>query len=177
MRLFRHPWWQHLDYRVKVATTQENKPPSQGTGQWTFTTPRWRCGSILLPSLIAGVPEPTGGIFVTWWRWIVNWIEVKHEYQHLHRREPRPGWRWDVNLWTRMEVRQYIQVVESDYWDLGEVKTWLAGGKTHIVKHIWVWDNAYMKYAFNLLDLNGSEMLPGCRWYVNIRTWIEVRLN
>ena len=63
MRLFRHPWWQHLDYRVKVATTQENKPPTQGTRQWTFTTPRWRCGSILLPSLNAGVPEPTGGDF------------------------------------------------------------------------------------------------------------------
>ena len=65
MRLFRHPWWQHLDYRVKVATTQENKPPTQGTRQWTFTTPRWRCGSILLPSLNAGVPEPTGGF--TYW--------------------------------------------------------------------------------------------------------------
>ena len=62
MRLFRHPRWQHLDYRLKVATTQENKPPTQGTRQWTFTTPRWRCGSILLPSLNAGVPEPTGGI-------------------------------------------------------------------------------------------------------------------
>ena len=61
MRLFRHPRWQHLDYRLKVATTQENKPPTQGTRQWTFTTPRWRCGSILLPSLNAGVPEPTGG--------------------------------------------------------------------------------------------------------------------
>ena len=62
MRLFIHPWWQHLDYRVKVATTQEKKPPTQGTRQWTFTTPRWRCGSILLPSLNAGVPEPTGGL-------------------------------------------------------------------------------------------------------------------
>ena len=62
MRLFRHSWWQHLDYRVKVATTQENKPPTQGTRQWTFTTPRWRCGSILLPSLNAGVSEPTGGV-------------------------------------------------------------------------------------------------------------------
>ena len=61
MRSFRHPRWQHLDYRVKVATTQENKPPTQGTRQWIFTTPRWRCGSILLPSLNAGVPEPTGG--------------------------------------------------------------------------------------------------------------------
>ena len=61
MRSFRHPRWQHLDYRVKVATTQENKPPTQGTRQWTFTTPRWRCGSILLPSLNAGVPDPTGG--------------------------------------------------------------------------------------------------------------------
>ena len=61
MRSFRHPRWQHLDYRVKVATTQENKPPTQGTRQWTFTTPRWRCGSILLPSLNTGVPESTGG--------------------------------------------------------------------------------------------------------------------
>ena len=61
MRSFRHPRWQHLDYRVKVATTQENKPPTQGTRQWTFTTLRWRCGSILLPSLNAGVPEPIGG--------------------------------------------------------------------------------------------------------------------
>ena len=66
MRLFRHSWWQHLDYRVKVATTQENKPPTQGTRQWTFTTPRWRCGSILLPSLNAGVPEPTGGKHDMW---------------------------------------------------------------------------------------------------------------
>ena len=57
MRLFRHPRWQHLDYRVKVATTQENKPPTQGTRQWTFTTPRWRCGSILLPSRS---PSPQG---------------------------------------------------------------------------------------------------------------------
>ena len=39
MRSFRHPRWQHLDYRVKVATTQENKPPTQGIRQWTFTTP------------------------------------------------------------------------------------------------------------------------------------------
>ena len=72
MRSFRHPRWQHLDYRVKVATTQENKPPTQGTRQWTFTTPRWRCGSILLPSLNAGVPEPTGGCRLaklSWWAW------------------------------------------------------------------------------------------------------------
>ena len=66
MRSFRHPRWQHLDYRVKVATTQENKPPTQGTRQWTFTTPRWRCGSILRPSLNAGVPEPTGGFYFRW---------------------------------------------------------------------------------------------------------------
>ena len=59
MRLFTHPWWQHLDYRVKVATTQENKPPTQGTRQWTFTTPRWRCGSILLPLWARG-PQHLG---------------------------------------------------------------------------------------------------------------------
>ena len=70
MRSFRHPRWQHLDYRVKVATTQENKPPTQGTRQWTFTTPRWRCGSILLPSLNAGVPEPQGD----------HWGRVTHIY-------------------------------------------------------------------------------------------------
>ena len=73
MRSFRHPRWQHLDYRVKVAPTQENKPPTQGTRQWTFTTPRWRCGSILLPSLNAGVPEPTGGFRTVAPVWIHPW--------------------------------------------------------------------------------------------------------
>ena len=57
MRSFRHPRWQHLDYRVKVATTQENKSPTQGTLQWTFTTPRWRCGSILLQFWANGDPD------------------------------------------------------------------------------------------------------------------------
>ena len=78
MRLFRHPRWQHLDYRVKVATTQENKPPTQGTRQWTFTTPRWRCGSILLPSLNAGVPEPTGGPSVWSLSWIIKLTDSSH---------------------------------------------------------------------------------------------------
>ena len=78
MRLFRHPRWQHLDYRVKVATTQENKPPTQGTRQWTFTTPRWRCGSILLPSLNARVPEPTGGCQ----NWSFSAVMVTKTVQH-----------------------------------------------------------------------------------------------
>ena len=90
MRLFRHPRWQHLDYRVKVATTQENKPPTQGTRQWTFTTPRWRCGSILLPSLNAGVPEPTGGISILrlgcclcpiQWGWQKNFIQISQIWE------------------------------------------------------------------------------------------------
>ena len=88
MRLFRHPRWQHLDYRVKVATTQENKPPTQGTRQWTFTTPRWRCGSILLPSLNAGVPEPTGGEWP--WRYrsrskVIMCDTSSHAGDHLYQ--------------------------------------------------------------------------------------------
>ena len=84
MRSFRHPRWQHLDYRVKVATTQENKPPTQGTRQWTFTTPRWRCGSILLPSLNAGVPEPTGGANMKWIRRVL--LKIQRGHNSVHRR-------------------------------------------------------------------------------------------
>ena len=85
MRLFRHPRWQHLDYRVKVATTQENKPPTQGTRQWTFTTPRWWCGSILLPSLNAGVPEPTGGSLSVrlWWALLIRNKDVRWYLDHV----------------------------------------------------------------------------------------------
>ena len=96
MRLFRHPWWQHLDYRVKVATTQENKPPTQGTRQWTFTTPRWRCGSILLPSLNAGVPEPTGGHH--WFRlWLVAWSAPSHYLKQC----------WIIVNWTLRNKLQW----------------------------------------------------------------------
>ena len=66
-----------------MATTQENKPPTQGTRQWTFTTPRRRCGSILLPSLNAGVPEPTGGSQVRSSRsWVRSKVKVKAWVQH-----------------------------------------------------------------------------------------------
>ena len=112
MRSFRHPRWQHLDYRVKVATTQENKPPIQGTRQWTFTTPRWRCGSILLPSLNAGVPEPTGGSNTNEMSTLVKlmaWCrQARKQYlsQYWPRSTstygiPRPQW---VNYWASQNL-------------------------------------------------------------------------
>ena len=85
MRSFRHARWQHLDYRVKVATTQENKPPTQGTHQWTFTTPRWRCRSILLPSLNAGVPEPIGGGYL--WNSTQNILSIYWKIWFLYNVE------------------------------------------------------------------------------------------
>ena len=66
------------------------------------------------------------------------------------------GWSWDTILQLRKD---------------------LDGGETHILKLVWVWDDAWMELRCNLLDLDGGEMLPGCRWDVNIRTQIEVRFN
>ena len=47
----------------------------------------------------------------------------------------------------------------------------------HILKPVWVWDDAWMELICNLVDLDVEEMLPGCRWDANIRTQIEVRFN
>ena len=87
-------------------------------------------------------------------KWDLDWVEM-----HILRRgqgDMGLGWSWDTILQLRKD---------------------LDGGETHILKLVWVWDDAWMELRCNLLDLDGGEMLPGCRWDVNIRTQIEVRFN
>ena len=63
-------------------------------------------------------------------------------------------------------------------WDtIRQLKEDLDGGETHILKPVWVGDDAWMELRCNLVDLDGGEMLPGCRQDANIRTQIEVRFN
>ena len=66
------------------------------------------------------------------------------------------GWRWDTILQLRND---------------------LDGGETHILKPVWVWDYAWMELRCNFVDLDGGEMVPGCRRDANIRSQIEVRFN
>ena len=65
-------------------------------------------------------------------------------------------------------------------WDtIRQLRKDLDGGETHILKPVWVWDDAWMELRCNLVDLDGGEMLPGCRWDVNIRTqnWGKIQLR
>ena len=154
MRLFRHPRWQHLDYRVKVATTQENKPPTQGTRQWTFTTPRWRCGSILLPSLNAGVPEPTGGS---------QWETMLHCNMVSHWLSPYPGWSYIHNnrksdLTLNVRGPSWLGLTRSISWLL---MPWLLASPGH--QQPWHWlcriggSLFYSRRNFNYLCLISVE--------------------
>ena len=129
MRLFRHPRWQHLDYRVKVATTQENKPPTQGTRQWTFTTPRWRCGSILLPSLNAGVPEPTGGVSRTPVTKIMKWC-------------PWETSNYLTQLWTKCILLCHIQ-----WFNVNMPSQWKTMLQCNSVSH---WLGAFTKWSLHI---------------------------
>ena len=66
---------------------------------------------------------------------------------------------------TRMELR-HNSPVEG-----------LGGGETHVVKYVWVWDDAWMELRCNLVDLDGGDILPGCRRNANIRTQVDVRFK
>ena len=66
------------------------------------------------------------------------------------------GWSWDTIL---------------------QLRNGLDGSETHILKLVWVWDDAWMEPRCNLVDLDGGEMLPGWRRDANIRSHIEVWFN
>ena len=100
------------------------------------------------------------------------WVERKHKSLDLYGVEMGPGLSWDAHLetwigWygTRVELIQFAS------WE----RTWME--VRHILKPVWVWDDAWMELRCNLVELDGGEMLTGCRWDVNIRTQIKVRFN
>ena len=92
------------------------------------------------------------------------WVERKHKSRDLDGVEMGPGLNWDAHIetwigWygTGMELRYY-----------SPVEKWLG----------WRWDTHLgTSIAFNLVDLDGGEMLPGCRRDANIMSQIEVRFN
>ena len=135
------------------------------------------------------------------WRWDVTWMWVRCKYQdpdwgkiqlrqrrHVnlgawverrHKSRDLDGLRWDLD-WVEMHI------LRRGWGDMGLGWSWytifqltkgLDGGETHILKHVLVWADAWMELRCNLVDLDGGEMLPGCRRDVNIRSQIEVRFN
>ena len=145
MRLFRHPRWQHLDYRLKVATTQENKPPTQGTRQWTFTTPRWRCGSILLLSLNAGVPEPTGGCPISNKPNIHDWAMKGHQCNSLLLQE-------EINV-CQTDSFQYLCWQFEIWWMTSKTLEHLSYTTSSFVHHF-IWPLVDSNWSYSLETLN-----------------------
>ena len=137
---------------------------------------------------------------VLWWRWHKNigtWMQVMQDLdegetqilglelhqdgtlkgltfnlQDLDGVEMWPGLSWDAHLET------WIGLYGTRSWDtIRQLRKDLDGGETHILKPVWVRDDAWVELRCNLVDLDVYEMLPGCRWDANIRTQIEVRFN
>ena len=83
-----------------------------------------------------------------------------------------PGLSWDAHLET------WIGWYGTRSWDtIRQLRKDLDGGETHILKPVWVWDDASMELRCNLVDMAGGEMLPGCGRDANIRSQIEVKFN
>ena len=97
---------------------------------------------------------------------------LKFNLQDLDGVEMWPGLSWDAHLET------WIGWYGTRSWDtIRQLRKGLGGGETHILKPVWVWDDAWMQLRCNLVDLAGGEMLPGCRRDANIRSQIEVIFN
>ena len=94
-----------------------------------------------------------------------------------------PGLSWDAHLET------WIGWYGTRSWDtIRQLRKDLDGGETHILKPVWVWDDAWMELRCNLVDMAGGEMLPGCgrdadwgeiqlrqRRNTNLGAWFEIR--
>ena len=135
------------------------------------------------------------------------WMEVTQEYWDLNAGDAGSGWRWDTNLGTWLHQDGTLKGLKLNLQDLDGVEMWpglswdahletwigwygtrswdtirqlrkdLDGGETHILKPVWVWDDAWVELRCNLVGQDVDEMLPGCRRDANIRTQIEVRFN
>ena len=105
------------------------------------------------------------------WIWEPGWRGDKS--RDLDRVEMGPGLSWDTypETWigwyrTRMTLRYYSLVEKWPGWRRD----------THL-ETCMGWDDAWMELRCNLVELDGSEMVPGWMRDANIRTQIEVRFN
>ena len=114
------------------------------------------------------------------WRWHITWMEFWRKCLAVDLGEMQPGWRWDMNMGTGMEVR-----FELD------------GSEIQISVPKWRWDGTRMEVMQISHDLDSYETGPGSgwrwdasfgtrmddtspgrrRWEASMRTWIEVRLD
>ena len=118
-------------------------------------------------------------------------IEVRFKWDKEETWIWEPGWREDTNLetwmglgwdldWVEMHILRHGQGYMGLGWSWGiirQLRKDLGGGETHILKPVWDWDDAWVELRCNLVDLDGGEMLSGCRRDANIRTQIEVRFK
>ena len=104
-------------------------------------------------------------IFVLGWNLNGTWKGVNQESWGLNAGDPGPGWRWDANLCTLMEVGWYTDRVYTSILGLGFLwdRTWMEVRCTFL-KPGWVWDDAW---------IGVKCILGGLRWRWFI-IWKEV---
>ena len=100
-------------------------------------------------------------------RWSLNGTQkgVTQESCGLNAGDTGPGWRWDANLCTLMEVRWYTDRVYASILGFGFLwdRTWMEVRCTFL-KPGWVWDDAWIGVKYILGGL-------GWRWFI---IWKEV---
>ena len=91
-------------------------------------------------------------IFVLRWNLNGTWKGVTQESWELNAGDTRPGWRWDANLCTLMEVRWYTDGVYTSILGFG-----------------FLWDVTWMEVRRIYRDLHWDELRPGWMWDINIK--------
>ena len=117
-------------------------------------------------------------------RWGRTWMEMKRtsmglrrdlgvaelHFQDMDGGETSPGWKWDANIRTSIEVRRNLDC--GELWISGPGWTWQG----------WRWDanncnlyGAWMEVTQESWDLNAGDGGSGWRWETNLGTWIALR--
>ena len=162
-----------------------------GPCRWDATWNEVRCESIDIGmfdfELDAGQTGPV-------WMWDphlrfglvlnVTWKEQRCSFGDLDGAEMSPGWRWEANVATWIELRHdldggYIWIYGPKWrWD----GTWmevrlifdLGLGEMGLAKR---WAVIWIRLREEFLDLGDDETIHGWRWEKNPGTWIQMRLG
>ena len=113
-------------------------------------------------------------------RWNLNGTQkgVTQESWGLNAGDSGPGWRWDANLCTLMEVRWYTDKVYTSILGFGFLwdRTWMEVRCTFLKPG---WFEMMPGLGLNTFwgDWDGGDLSSGRRWGANMWTWIEVSLD
>ena len=88
-------------------------------------------------------------------------------FEQMHVSETSPGWKWDTNIRTWIEVRHNMAVVGTLIWGTCMGVRCEYGG--------WIWDTNLMEEISESMDLDGGEAVNGWRWDKNLVTWISLK--